>query len=103
MVRRGEVWWYEPPEFGRRPVVILTRDGVIDHLNHVVAAPVTRTMRSIPTEVALDPDDGMPLECAVSLDNTTSVRASFLTERITTLGSSRMAEICTALRVAVGC
>ena len=103
MVRRGEVWWYEPPEFKRRPVVILTRDGVIDHLNQVVAAPITRTIRSIPTEVVLDVGDGMPLECVVSLDNTTSVRSSFLTERITTLGPGSMAAICTALRVAVGC
>ncbi len=97
------MWWYEPPELGRRPVVVLTRNGVIEHLNHVVAAPVTRTIRNIPTEVLLDPEDGLPMECVVSLDNTTSVRAALLTSRIADLGPARMAEICAALRIAVGC
>jgi mRNA interferase MazF len=103
VVKRGEVWWYEPPELARRPVVVLTRNGVIEHLNQVVAAPLTRTIRNIPTEVFLDTGDGMFFECVVSLDNTMSVRRSMLTERITVLGPARMGEICDALRSAIEC
>ena len=103
MVSRGDVWWFEPPQRKRRPVVILTRDDVIPHLNQLTAAPVTRVIRAIPTEVHLDTDDGMPVECAVSVDNVVSVRTAFLTERITHLGPARMADVCRALRNAVAC
>lgn len=74
MVARGEVWWYEDPRAGRRPFLILTRDEVISLLNQVLAVPATRTIRGIPTEVALGPDQGMPSECVLSLDNVTLVR-----------------------------
>jgi len=68
------VWWYEDPRAGRRPFLILTRDEVISLLNQVLAVPATRTIRGIPTEVALGPDQGMPSECVLSLDNVTLVR-----------------------------
>ena len=103
MVSRGDVWWFEPPQRKRRPVVVLTRDEAIAPLNQLIAVPVTRVIRSIPTEVRLDADDGMPTECAVSVDNVVSVRAAFLTERITRLGPERMAQVCRALRNAVAC
>lgn len=103
MVTRGDVWWFEPPHQKRRPVVVLTRAEVIPALNQVIAAPVTRVIRSIPTEVDLGPADGMPAECVVTLDNLVSVRPAFLTERITTLDSARMAQVCRALRHAVAC
>ena len=103
MVRRGEVWWFEPPEAKRRPVVILTRDEVIPHLNQITAAPTTRRIRSIPTEVELDQSDGMPASCAVTLDNVLPVRPAFLTSRLTTLGPDRMSEICRALARSLAC
>lgn len=103
MVNRGDVWWFEPPHLKRRPVVVLTRDEMIPVLNQVIAAPVTRVIRSIPTEVDLGPAEGMPAECVVSLDNLLSVRPAFLTERITTLDPARMARVCRALRHAVAC
>lgn len=103
MVSRGEVWWFEPPHQKRRPVVILTRDEVIPHLNQLIALPITRVIRSIPTEVLLDPDDGMPAECVVATDNVVSIRPGFLTRRITQLGPARMAQVCRALRNAVAC
>lgn len=102
-IRRGEVWWYEPPNLKRRPVVILTRDDVLSRLNQVIAAPATRTVRSIPTEVSLDQGDGMPTECAVTLDNLLAVRPAFLTGRITTLGLETMSRLCRALQVAIDC
>jgi len=103
MVNRGEVWWFEPPHLKRRPVVVLSRNEAIPHVNQLIAAPVTRVVRSIPTEVDLDQSDGMPAECVASLDNLVSVRSAFLTERITTLGPARMAQMCRALRHAVAC
>ena len=68
-MRRGEVWWGEIEDLGRRPFLIMTRPSAIPVLNHLVAAPVTRTIRGIPTELRLGPDDGMPAECAASFDN----------------------------------
>ena len=103
MVARGEVWWYEHPEEGRRPFLILTRDEAIPYLNQVLGAPVTRTIRGIPTEVALDRADGMPAECALTLDNVGPIRPSLCTERITTLSDERMDEACKALGRATSC
>jgi mRNA interferase MazF len=81
----------------------LTRDVAIPVLNRVVVAPATRTIRRIPTEVFLDERDGMPAACVVALDNLTVVSKGTLTSRITALGSDRMAEVCSALSVAVDC
>jgi mRNA interferase MazF len=82
-VRRGDVWWHEPPEDKRRPVLILTRDEAVAALNKLVVAPATGTIRGIPSEVPVGPEGGMPQEGAISLDNTTLVRKALLTERIT--------------------
>ncbi len=101
--RRGEVWWGEIEELGRRPFLIMTRSAAIPVLNGVLAAPVTRTVRNIPTEVALGPDDGMPAECAASFDNLRVVPKGYLVGRICALGSGRLAEACVALHLAVDC
>ena len=100
---RGEVWWLEEAEIGRRPAVVLTRDAAIPVLSWVLVAPVTRTVRGIPTEVVLDVDDGMPQRCAATLDNVRPARRSLLTSRVTSLSSERMASICRALQDAVAC
>ena len=81
-MRRGEVWWYEPPDESPRPYLILVRDEAIEVLNKLVAVPSTRTIRGIPTEVELGPEDGMPGQCALSIDNITVVRKALLTQRI---------------------
>lgn len=99
----GEVWWGEIEDLGRRPFLIMTRPSAIPMLNQVVAAPVTRTVRSIPTELRLGPDDGMPAECAASFDNLRVVPKALLTERICTLEPDRLAQACTALRTALAC
>jgi mRNA interferase MazF len=103
VVSRGEVWWYEDPRAGRRPFLILTRDSAIPVLNQVLAVPATRTVRGIPTEVALSVEDGMPDECVLSLDNVTGIRPALCTERITRLAPARMHEVCDALTTATGC
>ncbi len=72
-------------------------------LNAVLAVPATRTIREIPTEVALDAADGMPEECALSLDNLTLVPKELFRSRITRLSVERMGEVCRALALASGC
>jgi mRNA interferase MazF len=102
-MRRGDVWWHEPPDEKRRPVLILTREEAVAALNKLVVAPATGTIRGIPSEVPVGPEDGMPQERAISLDNTTLVRKALLTERITTLGPEKMDQICRALDYATSC
>lgn len=102
-MNRGEIWWLEHPEAGRRPACILARQAAIPALRSVLVAPATRTVRGIPTEVALSQGDGMPDDCALSLDNLTTVPKALLTERITRLDPARLGELCAALRVATGC
>ena len=101
--RRGEVWWGEIEDIGRRPFLIMTRPSAIPVLNHLVVAPVTRTIRNIPTELRLGPDDGMPAECAASFDNLRVVPKALLVERICALGPDRRAQACAALRTALDC
>ena len=102
-MNRGEVWWVEHPEAGRRPACVLTRQAAIPVLTSVLVAPATRTIRNIPTEVRLGPHDGMPDECALSFDNLTTVPKALLVERITTVPASRQDELCSALKTATGC
>jgi mRNA-degrading endonuclease toxin of MazEF toxin-antitoxin module len=69
----------------------------------VLAVPATRTVRAIPTEVALDEEDGMPQPCALTLDNMLCMPKAYFVERICRLGPDRMGQVCQALRVAAGC
>ena len=93
----------EVRDAGRRPALVLTRDAAIPVLNRVIVAPATRTIRNIPTEVFLNGDDGMTVDCVLSLDNLTVVPISSLASRVTTLTPGRMTDVCAALRAAVGC
>ncbi|HEY6319184.1 MAG TPA: type II toxin-antitoxin system PemK/MazF family toxin [Acidimicrobiia bacterium] len=101
--QRGEVWWAEVAEAGRRPFLVLTRTRAIPVLHSVLAAPLTRTVRGIPTELALSPEDGVPTECAASFDNLRAIPKDHLTERVCGLDPIRMLEACAALRTAVDC
>jgi mRNA interferase MazF len=102
-VKRGDVWWGEHPDLGRRPYLVLTREAAIPVLNAVIAVPATRRIREIPTEVVLDENDGMPERCALSLDNVTTLPKSLLVERICRLPGDRMLEVCRALGAATAC
>ena len=102
-MNRGEVWWYELPDVGRRPGCILTRQAAIPVLNALLVVPATRTIRDIPTEVHIGPEDGMPTDCALVLDNLLAIPKVLLTQRITRLGPAKLAELCNALAVAAGC
>jgi mRNA interferase MazF len=103
VVARGEVRWLEVEQEGRRPVLVLTRDEALPALRNIVVALVTRTVRGIESEVAIGPADGMPVECAVSLDNLRTVPRALLTEPITKLEPARMDAVCRALANSAGC
>ena len=103
MVNRGEVWWAEHPAWGRRPALVLTRQEAIGNLNEVLLVLATTTIRGLPTEVELGPEDGMPRVCVLNLDHTDTVGKGHLTERITALRSERMDAVCRALNTATGC
>ena len=101
---RGEVWWCELPEIGRRPVVVLTRDAAIPRLRRALVAPCTTTIRGLASEVILDPaEDPVPRRCAVNLDSVEGVSVSVLVTRLGRLADDRMREVCAALGVAVDC
>jgi mRNA interferase MazF len=102
-VRRGEIWWGEVAEAGRRPFLVLTRDVAIPVLHSVLVAPLTRTVRGIPTELILTPDDGVPVASAATFDNLRVVPKAYLVDRITQLAPARMHEACLAARRALDC
>lgn len=100
---RGEIWWGEHPEAGRRPYLVLTREAAIPVLERVLVVPATQTIRDIPTEVVLTEEDGVPDRCALTFDNVLTMPKALLTERICRLGVERLRQVCRALRVATGC
>ncbi len=102
-MRRGEVRWYRfarPDK--RRPVVILTRESVLDYLGEVTVAPITSTVRGIPSEVRLGPADGMPRECAANLDHLQTVAKNRIGALLTALPPRRLEEVRSALLFALG-
>lgn len=103
-IERGDVRLYRfaPPD-QERPVVVLTRQTSISRLSKVTVAPITSTLRGVPSEVALNEGDGMKGPCAVNLHNTVTVAQQRMGRRVARLGSTRMSEICRALRFALGC
>lgn len=101
---RGEVWWCELPEVGRRPVVVLSRDAAIPRLRRALIGPCTTTIRGIPSEVLLEPgDDPVPRTSVVNLDSVESVSLATLVERLGRLSDERMRQVCQALEIAVAC
>lgn len=101
---RGELWWCEMAEVGRRPVVVMSRDAAIPRLGRALVAPCTTTIRALPSEVVLEPgDDPIPRRSAVNLDSIESVSVAVLVRRLGRLADARMREICDALDVAVDC
>jgi len=102
-MNRGDVRWYtfaKPDK--RRPVLILTRDSVIDALNEIIVVPATRTIRGIPTEVLLSTEDGMPVSCALNFDHLALAQRSRLGPVLTKLAAARWDEVERALLTACG-
>ena len=102
-MRRGEIRWYrvQRPD-KKRPVLILSRQSAIGFLAEVTIAPITSTIRQIPSEVALSEADGLPRDCAVNLDHLQTVSKARIGPLIATLPASRMSEVRLALLFALG-
>ena len=102
-MNQGDIYWYtfkEPDK--RRPVLILTRNSAISFLSSITIAPLTSTIRDIPSEVVLTPDDGVFNDCAVNLDNIQTVQRSKIGAFISALSPERMKEVLKAIEFALG-
>lgn len=101
-MKHGEIRWYKfarPDK--RRPVLILTRDSVLEYLNAITIAPITSTIRDIPSEVFLSTADGMPRDCAVNCDHLQTVSKGKIGALITSLPQARMVAVGQAIRFAL--
>ena len=101
-MKRGEIRWYafsHPDK--RRPVLVLTRDSILEYLGEVSVAPVTRTIRDIPSEVVLNEEDGMPHVCAVNGDHVQTVAKGKLGTLVATLSAAKLAAVSRAVRFAL--
>ena len=101
-MKHGDIRWYKfvrPDK--RRPVLILTRDSVLEYLNEVTIAPITSTVRNIPSEVFLTKADGMLRDCAVNCDHLQTVPKGKIGPLITSLLPAKMADVGQAIRFAL--
>ncbi|MBI5444913.1 MAG: type II toxin-antitoxin system PemK/MazF family toxin [Deltaproteobacteria bacterium] len=101
-MKRGEVRWYKfvSPD-KKRPVLVLTRDSILEYLAEVTVAPITTTVRDIPSEVVLSSSDGVPRDCAVNCDHLQTVSTAKLGPLITTLSPQRMEQVGQAIAFAL--
>src|SRR6266446_6295682 len=100
-MKRGEIRWYTfrlPDK--RRPVLILTRNDVIERLNEIIVVPVTRTIRGLTTEVVLTPEDGMPVVCALNFDHVSLAQRDRIGSVLCSLPETRWPEVQRALVIA---
>jgi len=98
-MKRGEIRWYKFAQPDKqRPVLILTRNSVLDYLGEVTVAPITTTIRNIPSEVFLAAGDSMPRDCAVNCDHLQTVAKGKIGALITSLPPAKMAEVGLAIR-----
>jgi mRNA interferase MazF len=103
-IERGEIRLYRfaPPDKSR-PVLVLTRASAIGYLSRVTIAPITSTIRGVPSEVVVGPEDGVKQPCAINLHNVVTVSKDGVGRRVTQLGEERMRDVCAALAFALGC
>jgi mRNA interferase MazF len=101
-MKRGEVWWARlPGPAARRPVLLLTRDAAYPVRTSVTVAPLTTTIRDIPAEVRLGPQQGLPRECVVNLDEIQTIRKARLLRILTTLSPEVMGRVNRAVKYAL--
>jgi mRNA interferase MazF len=101
-MQRGEICWYkfQAPD-KKRPVLILTRDSILDYLGEVTVALVTSTIRNIPSEVFLSQDEGMKNDCVVNLDHIQTVSKKKIGTRLISLSTNKMKSVSEAIRFAL--
>ncbi len=101
-MKRGQVRWYKFNRPDKKiPVLILTRNSVIEYLGEVTIAPITSTVRDIPSEVFLSTEDGMPKECAVNCDHLQTVAKAQIGSLITALPAEKLTAVSQAIRFAL--
>ncbi len=100
---QGDVWWGEAPDAKGRPYLVITRNEAIPVLRTLVVAPVTRTVRGIPTEIPLGPDEGLAVECVAAGDAVLAVPKAMLVRKLGALGTDRHHELCASLRAMADC
>jgi len=102
-MKRGDIRWYKfkAPD-KRRPVLVLTRDSILDYLGEVTVAPITSSVRDIPSEVFLSKQDGMQENCAVNFDHIQTVQKSKIGSLITTLPVGKQGQVRKAIRFSLG-
>jgi mRNA interferase MazF len=102
-LKQYELWWADLPKpAGKRPVLLLSRDDSYAFLNKFVAAEVTTTIRHIPVEVLLGPEEGLAKPCVVNCDNLRTIPKQTLVKRISRIGPDRVVEIKRAVGYALG-
>ena len=101
-MQQGEIRWYkfQAPD-KKRPVLILTQDSILDYLGEVTVAPVTSTIRDIPSEVFLSTEDGVKKDCVVNLDHIQTVSKKKIGARLTSLSRNKMKSVGQAIRFAL--
>ena len=101
-MKRGEIRWYKfkAPD-KKRPVLILTRDSILEYLGEVTVAPITTTVRDIPSEVFLSKQDGMIKECAINFDHIQTVSKGKIGSQITTLSPGKLEQVREAIQFAL--
>lgn len=102
VVARGDLWWLETPTDKGRPVLVVSRDSANAVIQRVMVAPVTRTVRDLPTYLALGSAEGLQADCAANFDDLASVSKPYLVRRLGDL-SPRSFELCSALRSMADC
>jgi mRNA interferase MazF len=101
-MKHGEIRWYKfirPDK--KRPVLILTRDSVLEYLGEVTVAPITSTVRDIPSEVFLSKSYGMPRNCAINCDHLQTVSKGKIGSLIVSLPPAKMVDVGRAIRFAL--
>ena len=101
-MKRGEIRWYKfkAPD-KKRPVLVLTRDSILEYLGEITIAPITSTVRDIPSEVFLSRDDGMRRDCAINFDHIQTVLKEKIGSLITTLSPEKLKQVREAILFAL--
>lgn len=103
-INRGDIRLYSFPKPDKpRPVLVLSRQSALGYLGTATVAPITSTIRGVPSEVVLTEEDGMKKPCAANLHNLVTVSQERIGPRVASLAPKRLAEVCTALRFSLGC
>ncbi len=99
---RGEIRWYkfQPPD-KKRPILILTRNSIMDYLGEVTIAPITTTIRNIPSEVFLSQEEGMPRDCVINFDHIQTVSKGKIGSLITSLSKEKLNLVSNAINFAL--